>query len=333
MKLKYSVDNNNQLLITTPCTKKTLKPKGKFGITKNNQLFYKLNESSGWRKQYALPPRIIFKGSWQLNPNHDLMFILDKRRNQFQADTLTLKGDIVSLERDLLAFELKCRDQAGLLHIQILRLEILLFADESNRICLKVEKLKPDILILTRSWQINNNQQVIYEYEKRDVKTKTRISHLITFCGFWQISAANRLTYILKHSSNSRFDFKAQVETPTIYPQKGLIKYRLGFGVKEDKLENKLITLYGAWKFSRNLGLIFEMDYGKDGIKQIGFAADVSFQKNTITFSLKDKDGEPLGLTLTLSHNILKSLDAEAFLRLKKLSEDSRIEAGLKIPF
>jgi len=333
MKLKYTVDNNNQLLLKSPRSKKPLKPKGNFGINKNNQLFYELNESPAWHKQYTLPPRITFKGSWRLNRNHDLELILDKNRDQFQGDILTLRGNIISMEQDLLAFEVKSYGHDGLLHIRILKLDITLFADEANQICFRIKKLKPNIVVLSGYWQINKNQQVIYEYEKTGLKTKTRISHAITFRGFWQFSAANRLTYILKHSLDSRFDFRTQVETPTIYPQKGLIKYRIGLGLKEDRLKDKLITLYGAWKFSRNLGLIFEMDYGKDGMHSIELGADITLAKNTVNFSLKSKEGEPLGITVIFTYKLLKSLDAEAFLRLKKLGKDSRIEAGLKIPF
>jgi len=333
MKPKYSVDKNNQLIVKFPRKKWSLKPKGNFGIDNNNRLFYQVRESATWRKQRSLPPRITFKGSWYLSPNHDLVLILDKNSKDRRKDTLDIKGTILSLERDLLAFEVKSYDRQGLLHIRILKLNATLFADKENRICLKVKKLKPDTLILTGSWQLNKNQQIIYEYSKIDLETKGKSVHSLTFTGFWQISEANKLTYILKHSTISRFDFRAQIETPTIYPQKGLIKYRLGVGLREGVSRQKIITLYGAWKFNRNFGLVFEMDYDKEGIKQIEFGTDLSFQENTITFSLRDKKGEPLGLNVTFTHSILKSLDAKVFLRLKLLKNNPEVETGLKVPF
>lgn len=333
MRLKYSVDKNNRLLVKTSRKAKPIKPQGSFGIDKNNRLFYQVRESSAWRKQRSLPPRIIFKGSWHLDSNHDLALILDKNSKQYQPDTLTLKGNILSLERDLLAFEVKSYDRQGLLHIRVLKLNVTLFADKENRICFMVKKLKPDILTLSGSWQLNKNQQVVYEYSKIDLETKRKSVHALIFTGYWQISEANKLTYILKHSTVSRFDFRAQIETPTIYPQKGMIKYRLGVGLREDVLRQKIITLYGTWKFNRNLGLVFEMDYDKEGLKQIEFGADVSFQKNTITFSLKDKREKPLGLEVTFTHNILKSLDAKVYLRLRLLENNPGIDFGLKVPF
>jgi len=331
MKTKYSIDSNNRLIVKS--VGENVVPDGSFSTDKSNRLIYQLNEAQSWRRQYALPPRIVFKGVWNLDSNHDLTLILDKNKNQFQGDILIIKGNIISGDTDILAFEVKSYDRDGLLHIQILKLNITLFSDESNRLCFMIKKLRPDILTLEGSWQLNDNQQIIYEYERTDLKTKTKISNTLIFRGFWQINSANRLTYILKRSLDSRFDFRAQIETPNIYPKEGVIKYRLGIGIRENKSAEKIISLYGAWKFSRNLGLVFEMDYNKEGLESIEFAADVTFQENTVTFSLRNKERELLGITLTFTHKFLKGIDAEAFLRLKALGAESGIEAGLKIPF
>ena len=331
MRTRYSVDTHNRLIIGNG--KNNVFAGGSFSTNESNRLIYQLNETQSWRKQYALPPRIVFKGVWRLNPNYDLVLTLDKNENQFQGDILIIKGNIISGDTDILAFEVKSYDREGLLNIRILKLNITLFADESNRLCFKVKKIQPDVLTLQGSWQLNDNQQIIYEYERTDLKTNRKISNTLTFRGFWQITSANRLTYILKHSSDSRFDFRAQIETPTIYPQKGVIKYRLGMGIRENKSREKIISLYGAWKFSRNLGLVFEMDYAKEGLRAIEFTADVGFQKNTVTFTMRNRQGEPLGIILTFTHKFLKELDTEAFLRLKALEEESAVEVGLRVPF
>jgi hypothetical protein len=333
MKNRYSINNSNQLIVKPPRSKVALPVNGSFNIADDNRLGYGLNETPTWRKQYALPPRIVFKGAWSLNLNHDLVLTLDKNENQFQGDILIIKGNIILGDTDILAFQVKSYDRDGLLHVRILKLNITLFADESNRLCFKVKKIQPDILTLEGSWQLNDNQQIIYEYQRTDLETKVKISNALIFRGFWQITNVNKLTYILKHSSDSRFDFRAQIETPTIYPQKGVIKYRLGMGIRENKSREKIISLYGAWKFSRNLGLVFEMDYAKEGLRAIEFTADVGFQKNTVTFTVRNRQGEPLGIILTFTHKFLKGLDAEAFLRLKALEEESAAEVGLRIPF
>jgi len=333
MKNRYAVDNLNRLVIKQKM--KTLRPPGKFGVDRKNRLSYWLNEPETWQRQYNLPRKMLFKGSWQLNKNYDLELVLDKSRNQFAQDILVLKGNIISTDRDTLAFEMKTYDKNGLLHIQILKLSIILLTDKTNRISFLVKKNPPDIITLEGNWEINKHQQITYAYEKTNLKTKEKSLQTLTFEGFWQITSVNKLTYILTHSQESRFDFRAQIETATIYPQAGVIKYRLGIGLRKERApREKIIALYGVWKFSRNLGLSFQMDYGSGNIREIRFASEVNFdKKNSVNFLLKNRKGERLGFSLTFRHKFLKALDAEAYLRFKKAKEASGIDSGIRIPF
>jgi hypothetical protein len=157
----------------------------------------------------------------------------------------------------------------------------------------------------------------------------------LVFEGFWQIDSANKLTYILKGSSGAKFNFRVYIESPNLYPKQGVIKYRLGIGLSQEApAQEKVISLYGVWKFSRQLGLIFQMDYGCRQIKEIQFGATVSFNpQDEVVFALKSRSGEPLGMSITFGHKFLKQLDAEAFLRLKKSYGESRFDLGVCIPF
>ncbi len=337
MKYKYSIDSRNQLFIRPPKEKVAIPVRGRFSIDKNNQLIYWLNEPASWRKKYDLPSRISFIGNWQLNPNYDLELNLAETKEQYKGERLILKGEIISIDRDTLVFEIISYDKRGLSHIQLLKLSGFWQADESNRIRFMLKKkTSPDILVLEGLWQMNRNQQIIYNYEKTDLKTKTKTSHTLTFEGFWEINSVDRLTYILAHSSQSRFDFRVQIESPNLYPQEGVIKYRLGIGLRQIRpSQNKIISLYGAWKFSRKIGLMFEMDYGKSKVHNIEFGTDISLsQKDKISFFLKDTKGKPLGLNITFTHRFLNKLDAETFLRVQEiLKRESAIEAGVRIPF
>lgn len=333
MKENYSVDNDNRLIIKR--NGKGFPVSGIFSVDKDNQLVYLINETPAWRREHSLPSRINFTGSWKLNRNYDLELKLDKTEKQSGGDILAIKGEIISVDRDIFSFTVKTLDRNGLLHAQVLRLSVTWLADEANRLTFIVNKCLPDIVILQGQWQLNRNQQVTYEYEKAELKTKSRVWRVLTFEGFWKISSANKITYILKHSSDSKFDFRAQIETPNIYPQKGLIKYRLGAGLREDKKSgSKIICLYGVWKLNRALALSFQADYGKSGVYANEFGADVSFdRKNTVNFSLKDKSGERMGINVIFTHRFLKHLDAETFLRLQASRKESAVSAGLKIPF
>jgi len=332
MKRRYSVSQVNQLLINASPRNKPLPVEGRFTSDKNNRLIYLLNEPASWRKLHKIPPKIVFKGTWRLNKNHDLELVLDKDKSQSGGEALVIKGNIISCDRDLLAFEVKSYDKNGLLHIRILKLSVTCFADEANRLNFAV-KQQPGVLTLQGEWRLNKNQQLVYTYERQELKTRTKISNTVTFEGFWQINSANKLTYILKQSAESKFDFRAQIESPSLYPQKGMIKYRLGLGLRDQK-KIKIISLYGTWKFSRALGLIFQIDYGRGQIEDIIFAAEVNFSaKNEIQLLLRNRAGEPLGITVVFARRFLKKLDAEVFLRLKAAGVEKSVEAGVRIPF
>jgi len=336
MKYKYLLNNDNQLLIRQPKKRKSLVVNGRFSIDKDNRLIYWLNEPPEWRRQYNFPDEIVFSGNWQLNANYDLQLHLKESKGQFQEDIVTLKGEIISAEGDALVFELKARDKAGLSHLQILKLSGFWQADEFNRLIFKVEKKEePDILVLEGAWGINQNQQITYTYQKAGLKRTDKSSYALTFFGFWRITDRDRLTYIISRSTGSKFDFRVQLESPNVYPKQGVIKYRLGAGIKELKIDrSQIISLYGVWKFSRALGLTFEMEYLKGEIHSLEFGAEVNFKRNNeIVFQLKNQRDEDLGISLTFTHRFLKQLDARAFLRLKAAKQGAGIDVGLRIPF
>lgn len=177
------------------------------------------------------------------------------------------------------------------------------------------------------AWKLNKNQQI--EYSTADGRDT------LTFKGHWQIPSSNKLVYFLEGSSKSRFEFKAQLESASMYPKKGAIRFRIGIGIRQRSKVSprQLLILYGEWKFSRNLGLSFNIDYGQGKVRAIGFRAEVTFSRNKVNLALKNEFGKPLGITLTLTRQLFKSLDAKAFLRLTKRRQEQSIEAGITIPF
>jgi hypothetical protein len=217
-------------------------------------------------------------------------------------------------------------------HLRILRIKGTWHANEYNELVFETKARRgsaktPDKYTFKGAWKINKNQQIQYNCgEGPDV---------LTFKGHWDISSANRLVYMLEGSSTSRFEFKVQLESPTFYPKEGQIRYRIGIGVRKSRLTapSQTIILYGEWKFGRNLGLTFRMDYGQGRVKSLTFGAEVTFGRNKVVFALKNEFGEPLGITLTMTHKFLKTIDAEAFIRLKSRQNEQAIEAGITLPF
>ncbi len=242
----------------------------------------------------------------------------------------SLRKRFIAAESDSLVIEtIQTESRTNRQSLRLLKLKGTWRANDYNEFCFEVSLRKgpPETYTFKGSWKLNNNQQI--EYTSEDGRDR------LTFKGYWDISSANRLAYILEGSSTSRFEFKVQLESPIIYPKKGEIRYRIGVGIRQSRLTapGQILILYGEWKFGRNLGLTFQMDYGQGKVREIEFGAEVFFGHNKVIFALKNELGEPLGITLTMTHKFLEAFDAEAFIRLKSRQNGHGVEAGITIPF
>lgn len=343
MKNSFAANPYNQLLIKSLRTKTPRPVNGRFSV-EDNQLIYYINEPASWRREYDLPTKITFTGTWELSSNYDLELILEKSKTQYAGERLIINAEIISVENNCLVFEaitrkLSTRGQGetDLYSFGLLKLSGTWQADEYNQLTFAVKKdVFPDILTFQGAWRINQNQKITYTCERRDARTKTKVSNTLEFEGFWEIGESERLRYILSGSPDSCFDFRLQLESKNLYPSRGVIKYRIGIGVStRNRPREKIISLFGTWKFSRALGLLFEMDYGEDRFRALEFGAEAALSsKDKFTFRLKDKRNLPLGLSVTFTHKFLKKHDAEAFIRLEKLlGKEGRAEVGVRIPF
>ena len=337
-KYNYSVDTRNRLLIRPSGSKKTISPKGRFMVTKDNGLTFWLNEPPFWKKENNLPDKIRFSGTWQLDENSDLVFVLDKGRCQNRGEQLVFKSKLLAVEENSVVFSISSYKETGarINRIQLFRLTGLWKADRYNRLNFSVgRKLNTDTLVFQGSWEINKNQQVEYIYEKANLKTKTRLSEKFIFRGHWQIVHNRKLAYIFSRNTGSCFEFRVQLQTTNLYPQAGKIKFLLGAGLKKNRSPTpKTICLYGEWKFSRKCGLLFEMAYGAGKIRNLEFGFTVAVRRaDSITLNLTDKQNNPLGITITLTHRFLEEHEAQGFIRLRPERKQIGLEAGLTFPF
>ncbi|MDD5431391.1 MAG: hypothetical protein PHO70_00165 [Candidatus Omnitrophica bacterium] len=160
---RYEVDEKNRLIIKRGSKK--LLARGRFNIDRKNQLSYLLNEPASWRELNNLPSKITFEGRWQVDSNHDLIFELSETSGRLKRDNLVIKAEIVSVDSNLLAVEIKSYNDNGLCSVQVLELSGIWQADEYNRINFCIErKFVPDTLLFKGAWQVNKNQQVAYTY-------------------------------------------------------------------------------------------------------------------------------------------------------------------------
>jgi len=327
-KLNYSADGLNRLVVKKGFD--VYPAEGEFKVEKNN-LVFEPSRKSTFTKEIDLPRRIKFEGNWHLSQNHDLNLVLTENDYQIAGDELDIRGKILSIEPDYLIFQAHFKKGPAEDRISLLRLGGRWCADEFNRLNFKITKdEEEDILKFTAGWELNENQMLVYIYEKEDLIRKTKTTEYLEFKGAWQIDAKNQLTYILDLKNDSFFQFKVQLESPDLRGKSGEIKYRIGIGVKE-LAPGKIISLFGTWKIKERQNLMFEMDYGEGILREIIFGAGVFLDKeNEFIFALKNKKGEDLGIELKFERRFLQE-NARVFMRLSKLEKESFAEVGLKI--
>lgn len=324
----------NKLFYFNPSIKdKLLAVNGKFSVDENNNIIYLVIESSAWRRQYEIPKEIKFQGKWQLDSKYNLILNLQDAGKQGKGK-LVFKGKILDPQKNYLLFQLKTKTLGFKEAVSFLKLRGFWKSDKFNQLIFEVAKKEnPDTLTFEGIWSVNKNQKITYSIKKTSLITKRKVSQNLVFDGFWQINKKNRLKYILAGGKDSFFDFKAYLQSNNLYPKKGVIKYRIGIGAKEQRKE-RIISLYGRWVFNRKLGLNFEMNYGERKINKIQFASTINLSKKSkIIFALKNKDNKPLGVTLTFSRNLLSFKDLEYFLQLKKQGEELYLGAGATTKF
>lgn len=329
-KNSFTVDEHNRLVVKDG--HRDVPVKGVFSLNEDNDLVYTISESINFLKKYNLTKKIHFTGSWGLNQNHDFELSCNQKSGDY-FDTLILRGKIISAEAHAVLFELITTDSKGAQHFKALKFTGDWRADEKNRLIFTLKKEnKPDLICFGATWELNKYQQISYSYQKTNLVTKKSQRQEVAFDGFWQIDASNKISYHFTGDSSALFDFYVRLESPTVYPQEGIIKYRLGAGYRQSRRE-KIISLQGQWKFNRRLGLNFEMQYAAGAVHSIEFGIDVMpDKKDKVSVSLKSQDGAPLGLTVIFSRKLLTA-DAEAFLKLQVLRGDAAVLGGVKIPF
>ena len=324
-KIRYEIDSHNRL-VYEKTGKKSAVPRfrtvvdGKFEIDKDNQITYRVKKVQG----SDIPQQLNLKGKWALDKDHNLVFTLDKWGNQITGNKLTIESELIDAKDNMLSFALTTKDSKNNTHIYIIKLGGRWQADEYNRFTFNVKKEtgSTDKIILRGAWEVNNQNEIIYTYEKSTHGKKEKIIKTITLKGYWDIAGKHRIKYVLSKEIESEFDFKVSVGKPAA---RGL-EYEIGVGASPRK---KTIMLFGSWKISKNLGVSFEMPCAKGKIRRVILGGWVKFDKNhKLKIRLQNKTGEDLGIDVKLSKNILEG-QGEAFIRALRTQKEVSVVAGI----
>ncbi|MCQ9206377.1 MAG: hypothetical protein NG740_00625 [Omnitrophica bacterium] len=329
-KIRYEVDPHNRLVVVRSGRRARLSRfrkvlSGRFRIGKNNALSYHIK--SPVHHGANIPHQVKFKGKWSLTKNHNLRLTLNKWGRRTFGDSLTIKGDIISANKNSILFAVTSKTKENTRSIYVLDLKGAWQADKSNRLTFRVkkEKGKHDILTFDGVWKVDKNYRVTYSYERAHLLRKSKKMHTIVLQGHWDIKDKSRLSYVLDRNTNSAFNFK----TGLGFFSDNYIKYEVGIRLSERRRPVKRsITLYGVWKIRKNTGLTFEIKYGDKKIRAITFRANASFAKNGAVFlRLRNELGKDMGVSIKLSRKILKG-EGEAFLKALRSKRESNFFVG-----
>jgi hypothetical protein len=331
--INYKLGRNNELLILRDA--KAVKPKGNFILAKNS-LLYRFDDLKSWRQTLNLPSRKEFVGSWRLDSNHDLEFVLRDSQTAQEGSVLKFKGEIIAVEADRLVFTFSSKKEDNVYKTQLIKLSGRWCSDKYNRLIFNVKRKTEDedLIIFDGTWELNDNQRIIYRYEKEDLLRRTKIEKTLAFNGFWDMAGRNRLSYLLEKTENSVFSFKVQLENPPIIAREGAIKYRLGIGASGSRASDiKSIVLFGAWRVSKKSEITLEMEYEKSVFRSIVFLSSYYMTgKDKIMIRLKTKAGEDLDMGLVFERRFLSD-ERAVFLGFKKRGSEKMIEAGIRLPW
>ncbi len=267
------------------------------------------------------------EGRWELTPNHELRY-----KSKGQDEEYKLTGTLVAVEPGALVFSVTERQTDQKIVTSLHQLTGQWKLNPKNQITFEAEKEqgKNDVLTFKGAWQVNDDHEIVYTYEKTKLKTKANAVRGLVFKGYWDISDDNRLSYFVGGDSNNAFRLRGAFETKSILAKKGEIRYQIGLEAA-GRRKIQTITLFGKWKLSRDLALGFEIEYAGGKKRAISFGGDYALNDTTqISVNLKSQAGEPLGMELILTKDLFGK-EGQAFVRLQKSLEESGAEAGMRL--
>ncbi len=253
--------------------------------------------------------KFVLDGRWSLTPENNLKLHVLASRSEFSGKTLVLKGDIESVTGKSLSFRVReCRLFSGL-RSGTVQLKGIWRVDRYNRITFNAAKARGryDTLTFQGAWQVNKQNEVIYRYFRKDLKTRKKKTRTLIFKGWWDLGK-DRIVYRLDRATDSFFGIKAALQSRSLLAAEGEIKYQVGIKYLERKVYRrvtKTITIYGTWKLSRDLNAKFEVKYSLGKVKEMSFLAEkVIAEGSNVTLSLNKKTGEKLGFSVMFTKTI-----------------------------
>lgn len=264
-----------------------------------------------------MPERVHYRGRWRLSGDHELAL-----RSVSSGAAGTLEGRIIGADGNSLTLAAGFRDERGNDHLRTVKLAGCWQADSRNRLTFLVNKNKEEgFLVFRNGWELDRNRRIIYTYEDR----RTGRRHRFGLEGHWRLDSSRRVAYVLE--KGRALGFQCRLESLSLQPRKAALKFRVGAGISG---EDRKLTFLGSWRFGRGLSIDFEAGASGSITLETRFTRG---GRDNLTLALRDERRRPLGISLVLSRKLAADADAGAWLKLAKRGADTRIEAGISVPF
>lgn len=288
MKVFYEIDPFNRLVVKGSGGRSNVRRfrrvvRGRFKTDGKNRLYYEVFKSSG--KQ--TPQKIRFSGRYSLDREHKLIYSLNKWNNQVAGNRLRLRTRFAAAGGNEIVFLLNSRTLREKGSVYTLKLHGTWQADGSNRLRFGVKKEdnKKDGLTLFNAWNVNKNNEIIYNYGPGRSRT-------VTFKGRWRLKDRYRLGYILDKGIKSGFDFQVMLGRLAPRKKEAYIKFDVKITISRRKTVRRNILFICKYKRAKGRSLALEVSPSRDGgrirLKKEVLSKDAVFYLES---SLKGREG------------------------------------------
>jgi hypothetical protein len=276
------------------------------------------------------------EGKWSLSDENRLKLKVQGSKGPYDGKTLIFDGEIEKVTGHSLVFRARASENFSGMRTSTIELKGIWQADTANRLTFRVSKYRGeyDILRLQGAWKVDKNNEIIYTYEKTLLKRGEKTAKTLVFNGYW-VLGKSRLVYRLDHSKDSFFSFKAAMQSNSLRAADGVIRYQVGVKYYRGRVYRSIrrsISIFGVWKVEKDLCVRFEVQYSGGKRRSIEFGVEKMLgERASITVSLKNEFQEKPGIEVRFSKKLKN--DAELFLELSRMKEESRIVGGIKVAF
>lgn len=328
-KIRYEVDPYNRLVsidrsLSLPKQRRVLE--GRFALGSGNSLEYRVKSPSGDADNN--PYQVNLKGRWSLSKNHQAVFTVIRSSGGASGDSFEICGDLIDAKGNALLVSLTTRRDDNTTTTYALELTGSWSVDNNNRLIFKLKRGRDsfDPMVFVAAWQLGVNNEIVYRYEKSQLKTRSKTFNTLILKGAWKLESKNSLNYEIDACPGQSLVFKASLSGCSA----DRVTYEIGTTASGHvKPRMRTISLFGSWRIKKGVGLYFDVTASSGRVSAISFSAEARITpKDTLLFTITDDiKNSDLRMQLELDRRLLGG-DGEAFIRMLTSRNGSAVMIG-----